>query len=99
METRANLKKTLLRDPQVRAECDALEDEFGLIAQLIEARASAGLTQAQLAERMGTQQAAVARLEGGRVRPSLATRAAMPKRPARASWRAWKLSDRVLRSG
>ena len=73
MKTHADLKKTLLRDPQVRTEYDALEDEFALIAQLIEARARAGLTQAQLAERMGTQQAAVARLEGGRVRPSLAT--------------------------
>ncbi len=57
----------------MRAEYDALEDEFALIAQLIEARARAGLTQAEVAERMGTQQAAVARLEGGRVRPSLAT--------------------------
>lgn len=73
MKTHAELKKTLLRDPQVRAEYDALEDEFALIAQLIEARARAGLTQAQLAQRMGTQQAAVARLEGGRVRPTLAT--------------------------
>ncbi|ANX03409.1 helix-turn-helix domain-containing protein [Immundisolibacter cernigliae] len=73
MKTHADLKKALLRNPEVRAEYDALEDEFALIAQLIEARARAGLTQAQVAERMGTQQTAVARLEGGRVRPSLAT--------------------------
>ncbi len=73
MKPHAELKKALLRDRHVRAEYDALEDEFALIAQLIEARARAGLTQAQLAERMGTKQAAVARLEGGRVRPSFAT--------------------------
>ena len=73
MKPHAEFKKTLLADPAVRAEYDALEDEFALIAQLIEARARAGLTQAEVAERMGTQQAAVARLEGGRVRPSLAT--------------------------
>ncbi len=73
MKTHTELKKALLRDPQGRAEYAALEDEFALIAQLIEARTRAGLTRAQLAERMGTQPAAVARLEGGRVRPSLAT--------------------------
>ena len=73
MKTHTELKNALLRDPHVRVEYDALEDEFALIAQLIEARGRAGLTQAQLAERMGTKQAAVARLEGGRVRPSLAT--------------------------
>lgn len=73
MKSHTELKKALLCDPQARAEYKRLEDEFALIEQLIEARARACLTQAQLAERMGTQQAAVARLEGGRVRPSLAT--------------------------
>lgn len=73
MKPHTERKNVLLRDLHVRAEYDALEDEFALIAQLIEARARAGLTQAQVAERMGTKQAAVARLEGGRVRPSLAT--------------------------
>lgn len=73
MKTHAELKKALLPAPHVRAQYQSLQDEFALIAQLIEARGRAGLTQAQLAERMGTQQAAVARLEGGRVRPSLAT--------------------------
>lgn len=73
MKTHTEFKETLLTDPAVRAEYDALEDEFALIAQLLDARARAGLTQAEVAERMGTQQAAVARLEGGRVRPSLTT--------------------------
>jgi ribosome-binding protein aMBF1 (putative translation factor) len=69
----ADIKRRWLADPAVKAEYDVLEDEFALIAQLIEARARAGLTQAEVAARMGTKQAAVARLEGGRVRPSLAT--------------------------
>ena len=73
MKAHAEFKKNLLADPAVRAEYDALEDEFALIEQLIEARARAGLTQAQHAERMGTKQAAVARMESGRVRPSLQT--------------------------
>jgi len=54
-------------------EYEALEDEFALAAQLIEARARAGLTQAELAERMGTSQSAVARLESGKTLPSVAT--------------------------
>src|SRR5205823_6061313 len=52
---------------------DALEDEFSLAAALIEARARAGLTQQQLAERMHTTQAVIARLESGRVKPSTRT--------------------------
>ena len=52
---------------------DALEDEFSLAAALIEARARAGLTQQQLADRMHTTQAVIARLESGRVKPSTRT--------------------------
>jgi ribosome-binding protein aMBF1 (putative translation factor) len=52
---------------------DALEDEFSLVAALIEARTRAGLTQQQLADRMHTTQAVIARLESGRVKPSTRT--------------------------
>ena len=61
------------KDPEYVAAYDALEDEFALAAQVIEARARAGLTQAELAERMGTSQSAVARLESGVAKPSVAT--------------------------
>jgi transcriptional regulator with XRE-family HTH domain len=44
-----------------------------LASALIEARAKAGLTQEQLAKRMQTTQAVVARLESGRVQPSTRT--------------------------
>ena len=40
---------------------------------MIKARAEAGLTQEQLAKRMNTSQAVVARLESGRVMPSMRT--------------------------
>jgi transcriptional regulator with XRE-family HTH domain len=49
---------------------DALDAEFRLARVLIEARMRAGLTQSQLARRMKTSQSYVARIEGGKVRPS-----------------------------
>ena len=61
------------KDPAYRAAYDALEEEFTVVRALIEARASAGLTQEEVARRMGTTQAVIARLEGGRVRPSTRT--------------------------
>jgi ribosome-binding protein aMBF1 (putative translation factor) len=62
-----------LKDPKFRAEYEALEGEFALASALIEARGRAGMTQAQVAKAMGTTQAVIARLEGGRVRPSTRT--------------------------
>ena len=62
-----------LSDPDYRKEYEALEEEFSLAENLIEARTRAGLTQAELASRMKTTQSVVARLESGRVRPSTST--------------------------
>ena len=61
------------KDPEYVREYEALEQEFALASAVIGARTRAGLTQAELAERMGTSQSAVARLESGRGRPSVAT--------------------------
>lgn len=61
------------KDPAFRQEYEALEDEFALARSLIEARARAELTQEQVAERMGTTQAVIARLESGRAKPSTRT--------------------------
>ena len=67
----------MLRRPAVRTEHDAQAEEFTLLHELLRARRRAGLTQAQVAARMGTQTPAVARLEGGggsrRHSPSVAT--------------------------
>ncbi len=60
-------------DPQYDAVYAALADEFALAETMIQARLSAGLTQAQLAQRMQTTQAVIARLESGRVKPSTRT--------------------------
>jgi ribosome-binding protein aMBF1 (putative translation factor) len=66
-------KARMLADPEVKREYDALEAEFAISSELIRARLRAGLSQAELAERMGTSQSAIARLESGRTLPSAKT--------------------------
>lgn len=67
------IKEKMLADRGVRAAYDALADEFDLSRELIAARVRAGLTQAEVAERMGTTQSVVARLESGAQMPSVNT--------------------------
>ena len=69
----ADLHRKWSADPAYRAAYDALEEEFALVSSVIEARTKAKLTQEQLAKRMGTTQAVVARLESGRAMPSTRT--------------------------
>ena len=78
MKTHDQIVKTLMRRPGVRAEVQRLErEEFALLDALLKAREEAGLSQAQVAERMGTQAPSVARLERalatGKHSPSVAT--------------------------
>src|SRR5213080_1911956 len=77
MLTHEQLVKKMLKNPAVRAEYDAQEEEFALLDELLRARRRAGLTQAEVAARMGTKTPAIARLEaGGGTRqhsPSVAT--------------------------
>ncbi len=68
-----------MKDPAYRREYEALEPEFALSTALIRARADAGLTQEELAARMGTKQEVIARWEGGRVMPSTRTLARLAK--------------------
>jgi predicted transcriptional regulator len=67
------LKARLLADPKVRTEYDALAPEFEIAAELLRARLRAGLSQTELAARMGTSQSAIARLESGDTLPSTKT--------------------------
>ena len=68
----AELRKKWKKDPDFRKEYKALNPEFKLARDLIEARSKAGLSQSDVAERMGTSQPTVARLESGH-KPSLKT--------------------------
>lgn len=89
MLTHAELKAKMLENPAVRAEYERIErEEMPMLDAILAARKAAGLTQAQVAERMGTKAPAVARLENalvtGSPSPSLTTlrkyAAAMGKR-------------------
>lgn len=69
----SELHKKWSKDPDYRFTYEELKPEFEVARLLIEARAQAGLTQAQLAKRIQTTQSAVARFESGRIHPSTNT--------------------------
>jgi transcriptional regulator with XRE-family HTH domain len=68
-----DLHRQWMQDSGYKRAYEVLGKEFELAAAMISARARAGLTQAQLAKRMGATQPFVARLESGRTRPSTRT--------------------------
>lgn len=61
--THKQLKEKALRNPTVRAEYDALEPEFNLLRSMVKARQRAGISQTEVARRMGTKPPAITRLE------------------------------------
>ncbi|MBI5847525.1 MAG: helix-turn-helix transcriptional regulator [Nitrospirae bacterium] len=75
MLTHKELKARALNRVDVKAEYAKLDEEFSLLDEFLKARSSAGITQAEVADRIGTTQSAVARLESGKGKhsPSLAT--------------------------
>jgi transcriptional regulator with XRE-family HTH domain len=68
-----DMHKRWLKEPKYKKVYGALEEEFALASAVIDVRNRAGLTQKQLARKMGTTQPVVARLESGRTRPSMRT--------------------------
>lgn len=70
-ESFRSLKKRLLKDPKIRREYDKLEPEFALIRSILDRRLKLGLSQAQLAKKLGTKQSAIARLEGWGSNPTV----------------------------
>ena len=62
-----------LKNPEFRAEWDALEPEFAIIQAMIDARKHSGITQKQLSERSGIAQGDISKIENGNANPSLNT--------------------------
>ncbi|HLH26669.1 MAG TPA: helix-turn-helix transcriptional regulator [Chloroflexota bacterium] len=67
------------RDPEFRAAWEEQRPQFELERALIKARLAAGLTQQQLADRLGKKQSAIARLESGKHPPRLDTLVAIAR--------------------
>ncbi|MCM8597294.1 MAG: helix-turn-helix domain-containing protein [Candidatus Accumulibacter sp.] len=73
MKTLRTIKPEMLGDAATRAEYDAMSGEYAIAREFIAARARAGLSQTEVAQRMGTTQSAVARIESGKRFPSMRT--------------------------
>ena len=69
----AELKTRLMTSPDFADAYAKADADYAVIEALIQARTNASLSQAELAARLGTTQSAIARLESGRVSPSLST--------------------------
>jgi ribosome-binding protein aMBF1 (putative translation factor) len=70
MTSLATLRDQILSDPQAQAEYERLGPIYAVVGEMVDARQSAGLTQAELARRMGTSQSVIARLESARHMPT-----------------------------
>lgn len=70
-QTFEDFKQKSLKNSQIKAEYDKLGPRFEVISQLIKARNKTGLTQSEVASRMGTKQSVLARFESGNTNPTL----------------------------
>lgn len=70
-----DFRSRALARPEVKKAYEELKEEFAFLDEVLRARADSGLTQAEIARRIGTTQSAVARLESGSSKhsPSVAT--------------------------
>lgn len=68
-----NLKNKAFQNPKVKTEYDNLESEFELIDTLLAMRKKSGLTQEEVAQKMGTKKSNISRLEKGSNNPSWKT--------------------------
>ena len=71
MRSWKQLKAELLQNKAVKKEYDQLAPRYEAISELISVRIKKGMTQKELAQKIGTKQSAIARFESGNVNPSL----------------------------
>ncbi len=67
----SEVKKKALMDPEIKDEYDRLGPEFEIIEAIIKKRIEKNMSQKELAQKMGTKQSALSRLESGTYNPSL----------------------------
>ncbi|MCQ2549374.1 MAG: helix-turn-helix transcriptional regulator [Lachnospiraceae bacterium] len=72
MSSFKDYKEKALKNPEVKAEYDALQPEYDLIQAMIDARISQNMTQKELSDITGITQADISRIENGTRNPSLA---------------------------
>ena len=65
--------KEQLKDPEIKAEYDALEPEFAVMQAMIDARKLKGITQKELSKRRGISQGDISKLESCNGNPSIKT--------------------------
>jgi len=70
-KTYKQFKKELLKDKKIRQVYENLGPEFAVIEMIIKKRTEKGLSQKELARKIGTKQSAISRLESGTYNPSL----------------------------
>ncbi len=73
MKMLKTLKSELLADTGTTEAYHAMAAEYSVAHELIAARARAGLSQNEVAQRMGTTQSVIARMESGKRPPSMRT--------------------------
>lgn len=71
MKTLQSYKETLMQNPEFVQEYNSIQPEMDVIKAIIDARTSQNLTQQQLAERTGINQADISKLENGTRNPSI----------------------------
>ena len=71
MKTLQELKKEQMKNPEFVKEYDAIQPEMDVIRAIVDARTSQNITQKELAERTGINQADISKLENGTRNPSI----------------------------
>lgn len=71
MKTLNDMLEKQLKDEEFRKEYEAIQSEMDIIKALVDARNSLNLTQKELAERTGINQADISKIENGTRNPSL----------------------------
>ena len=71
MKTLQELKKEQMKNPEFVKEYDAIQPEMDVIRAIVDARTSQNITQKELAEKTGINQADISKLENGTRNPSI----------------------------